>query len=290
MIRRQILAAAAVALACATGCRHKCCFNEPGMRPNPYRPSAPNSPFLLPPAGVPTTPAPVPAPEPSGGGVVPNVAPVDPRNYPPPSFAPPAATLQPPAKPAPEVLLPDPIPGGASSRSASPGDPGYGVLSGPTRPPTAEPPTAPVGLPGFAKVKDGLASGRKPALEGFDSLKRAGYKTVVYLHPAGADVTAARDVAAKRGLTFVAIETTPEKLSDAVGAFNAAVGEKANRPAYVYDDDGVRTGVMWYLHFRTAEAMNDDAARVRAKPLGSGEQGDEAKAFALAVQRYLETR
>ena len=41
--------------------------------------------------------------------------------------------------------------------------------------------------------------------------------------------------------------------------------------------------------FQPAE-VNDDAARVRAKPLGLTDQSDEAKAFALATQRYLETR
>jgi protein tyrosine phosphatase (PTP) superfamily phosphohydrolase (DUF442 family) len=139
-------------------------------------------------------------------------------------------------------------------------------------------------------VTTGVASGRKPTLEGFDSLKQSGYRTVIYLHTAGADVSAARDVATKRGLAFIPIETTPEKLAGALEAFNAAVGDKTARPVYVFDDDGVRAGAVWYLHFRTVEAMNDDAARVRARPLGLTDQGDEARAFALATQRILETR
>lgn len=288
MIRRLLLTTAALSLAFSAGCRNRCCLNDPDRRPTPYRPPAPNSQFLLPPAGLPTTPA----PPGSGGGnsIVPGAGPVDPRNYPPPSFDIPGNTLRPPVKPAPEVLLPEDLPGG-TSRSASPGDPGFGVLGGPSG---AQPDplltAEPTGVPGFVKVGGDLASGRKPALEGFDSLKRVGYKTVIYLHPAGADATAARDVVTKRGLAFVAIETTPEKLADAVTKFNSVVGEKGNRPAYVYDEDGVRAGAVWYLHFRTAESMNDDAARLRAKPLGLTDQGDEAKAFALAIQRYLETR
>ncbi|MFO0823076.1 MAG: hypothetical protein U0792_08140 [Gemmataceae bacterium] len=127
-------------------------------------------------------------------------------------------------------------------------------------------------------------------MDGFESLKRSGYRTVVYLHSAGADVSAAKDVAEARGLKFVGLETTPEKLPDNVTAFNSLVAEKANRPIYVFDDDGVRTGALWYVHFRTADAMNDDAARVRARPLGFASQSDEAKAFGLAIQRYLETR
>jgi protein tyrosine phosphatase (PTP) superfamily phosphohydrolase (DUF442 family) len=170
------------------------------------------------------------------------------------------------------------------------------VLGGPARAKTAEPPVAPraaggtAGLPGFVRVKEGVASGRKPTLDGFDALKQSGYRTVVYLHPAGADVSAVRDVATKRGLALVAVETTPEKLAAALEAFNAALADRAARPAYVFDDDGVRAGALWYLHFRTAEAMNDDAARVRARPLGLTDQGDEARAFWLATQRILETR
>jgi protein tyrosine phosphatase (PTP) superfamily phosphohydrolase (DUF442 family) len=224
---------------------------------------------------VPTTPVP------GGSTLIPGVGPgpaVDPRNSSPLS----------PGRPAPEVLLPDELPGGGSSRSSTPGDPGFGVLGGPARPQPAA--AQPTGLVGFVKVKDGVASGRRPALEGFDALKQAGYRTVVYLHPAGADVSATRDVAEKRNLRFVAIGTTPENLADALAQFNATLSDRAARPVYVYDDDGVRAGALWYLHFRTVEVMNDDVARVRAKPLGLTDQTDEAKAFALATQRFLETR
>jgi protein tyrosine phosphatase (PTP) superfamily phosphohydrolase (DUF442 family) len=275
MIRRLLIIALA-GLVLTSGCRHRCCLNDPANRPNPYRPPAPNSPLLLPPTDVPTTPGP------SGAGsspFVPRVGPQDPLT-----------------KPPAELLLPDALPG-TSSRSNFPNNPAPGVLGTPTSPRSAEPPIAsakpqpvPTGLPGFVRVKDGVATGRKPALEGFAALKQAGYRTVVYLHPAGADVSAAKEVAEKRGLKFLAIETTPEKLGESLKAFNAAVADPAGRPVFVFDDDGVRAGALWYLHFRTAEAMNDDAARIRAKPLGLTDQGDEAKAFALAIQRYLETR
>jgi hypothetical protein len=111
---------------------------------------------------------------------------------------------------------------------------------------------------------------------------------VLYLHDAGADWSAAKEMADKRGLAFVAIETTPEKLASAIEQFNATVADAARQPIYVFDDDGVRAGAIWYLHFRTAESLGDDAARVRARPLGWSEEGD--RAFALATQRYLETR
>lgn len=294
MNHHLLTAAAALGLLFAAGCRHKCCRKEsccPPATARPFLPSAPGgagNTILLPPAGVPTTPAP------GGGSLVPSVGPGGTSNFPPPDLGLGAPVK--PMKPAPEVLLPDPPPGGGSSRSAYPNDPVAGVVGPPARPQTAEPPVsagkpaAPAGLSGFVKVKDGVASGRKPALEGFDALKAAGYRTVVYLHGAGADVSAAKDVAGKRGLGFAAIEVTPENLATALDLFNATVADKAARPVYVCDDDGLRAGVLWYLHFRTVDSMNDDAARVRARPLGLTDDGDEAKAFALAVQRYLETR
>src|SRR5262249_29144241 len=162
------------------GCQHNCCSNDVSRQPRPYLPPAPNSPYLLPPAGLPTTPAP-----PGGSSVVPPVGPGDSRNYPPPDFG---AMTPTPTKPPPQILFPDPLPGGGSSRSSFPGDPGYGVLGGPAKPQTVEPPgaakTTTAGLPGFVRVKVGVASGRKPTLDGFDSLKQAGYRTVIYLHPA----------------------------------------------------------------------------------------------------------
>jgi hypothetical protein len=277
VIRRSIVAAILFGLAFAAGCKHKCGhhhFHHRDAKPCCPPGSAPavGNPYLLPPAGVPTTPAPVPGPAVG----VPPVGPMDLRNY------------SPPAKP--EVLLPDPIPGTGSSRRALPG-----FLGRPVNP-AAEPQVAPrgsdapTGLSGYTRVKQGLATGRKPSLDGFDALKQAGVRTVLYLHGAGADWSAAKEIADKRGLTFLAIETTPEKLSTAIEQFNATVADSARQPIYVFDDDGVRTGIVWYLHFRTADSLNDDAARVRARPLGLSDEGEEARAFAVAAQRYLESR
>jgi protein tyrosine phosphatase (PTP) superfamily phosphohydrolase (DUF442 family) len=269
VIRHLAIATAAFGLAVAAGCHHKCGHHncDACRDAKPRIPAAPGSPYLLPPAGLPTTPAPGP------GTGIPPVGPSDLRNYPPSR---------------PEVLYPDPIPGSGSSRSALPG-----FLGGPVSPTNQAAPRgsdSPTGLSGYVRVKEGLATGRKPTLDGFDALKQAGFRTVLYLHPAGADLSAAKEVAAKRSLAFVAIETTPEKLGSAIEQFNATVADASRHSIYVFDDDGIRTGAVWYLHFRTADSMNDDAARVRARPLGLTEDGAEAKAFAIATQKYLENR
>jgi protein tyrosine phosphatase (PTP) superfamily phosphohydrolase (DUF442 family) len=281
---RNLFLFTALASFFATGCQQTCCLNKPDCRPKPYQPPAPNAPILLPPANLPTTGGPAPAPS-----VIPSVSP---SNYPPPNFGPntPGPSLKPPA----EVLFPDPLPGGTSSRGSSPADRGVPVLQSPVKPSTTpEPPVVPAvmsGLPSFTRLNDGLASGRKPDLDGIASLKQAGYRTVIYLHPAGADVSAIKELAGKRELKFVSIETTPEKMTTALDEFNTALADKTARPAYVFDDDGVRAGAMWYLHFRSAKSMNDDAARIMAKPLGLTDRGEEGQAFELAIQKYLANR
>ena len=206
---------------------------------------------------------------------VPPVGPMDLRNYPP-------------ARPAPEVLLPDPIPGTGSSRSALPG-----FLGGPVNPsagPRIAPrgSDAPGGLSGYTRVKEGLASGRKPSLDGFDVLKQAGFRTVLYLHAAGADWSAAKEVATKRGLAFVALETTPEKLSSAIEQFNATVADTARHPIYVCDDDGVAWGdlVSSFPHRRFAQRRRGSRSCPSARTDG---RGDEARAFAIAA-RYSGNR
>jgi hypothetical protein len=62
-------------------------------------------------------------------------------------------------------------------------------------------------VPGFAVVKPGLATGRKPAVGGFDALKARGYRTAVYLHAPADDVSAAKELAEKKGLAFVGVPT-----------------------------------------------------------------------------------
>jgi protein tyrosine phosphatase (PTP) superfamily phosphohydrolase (DUF442 family) len=284
VIRNVYLISVLAALALA-GCKHKCCLNDPCNRPKPYQPPPPNGSILLPPAAVPTTPnGPAPA-----GAFVPPVGPSDMRNYtPPPSLGP--APSGPSFKPTPEVLYPDPLPAGPSSRSSSSNNSGNGART-PLAPaaPVVPESAAATGLPGFRKVKEGLASGRRPDLDGFATLRQRGYRTVIYLHAPGADVPAVQQVAEKQGLEFVAIQTTPENLPRALDAFNQAVANKAVRPAYVFSDDGIRSGAMWYLHFRSVDALNDDTARVLAKPLGLTDQSSEGQVFELAIQHYLET-
>lgn len=265
-MRRTLLLLASVAILGSAGCRHRCgrIFERDERRTfAPAPPPPPPRGLLLPPTTLPTTPAPSVTPGPSG-------------------FPPPANLAPKPGGP--EVLFPDPIPSSAAKPTTS------GLLGAPVKPQTTEPPRAAGNLPGYAKVKDGLYAGGKPALDGFEALKANGFRTVVFLHGPGADAAAVKDAASTRGLNCVAIETTPEALADAAKEFDRTATDRNARPAYVFADAPERAGAVWYLHFRTADAVGDDVARLRAKPLGYGGTSEEAKAFALAVQRVLESR
>ncbi len=191
-----------------------------------------------------------------------------------PGFAP-KSTGEPPA-----VL---PLGEGASSKNALPKAVATTGYADRTNPPT--------GLPGFAVVSDRVANGRKPTVEGLDRLRSTGYKTVVYLHDADQDVAATKELVEKKGLTFIAIPVTPATLKASFSTFAETVGDRANRPAYVFDDNGLRTGSLWYLYFRTIESFSDDTAQVKAAPLGLRDAVAEDKTkFWLAVQDYLSKR
>ena len=286
MLRPLLLSALASGLILgAAGCKHKCCRSVGS--PYPPQPFLPAGPSNIPPAGVPVTPAPGASvfPPPPGGSL------------PPPDLSVPSPAPGNGARPSPELILPDPIPGG-TSRSAYPAPAKSDVLGPPVKAPTnstIEPPVggspastvSTIGLPGFVKVEEGLAIGRRPALDGFDSLKRQGYRHVVYLHPAGADASATREVAEGRGLTFTAVETTPENLAEAYEAFTKAI---ADRPVYVFDEDGLRAGAMCYLRLRLVGLESAEVGKIRARALGLKEEGEEAQAFWIAMQKYLAGR
>jgi hypothetical protein len=192
MVRQVLLAGIAGSiLASSIGCNCQRCFRRPlhdrdtsGADRGPYLGDP-----VAPPAGSYIAPPPGGLPIPSADGGIP-----------PPSLpSSPSPSRFDPANPPAEIVIPDSPTaksGGIGpelmrSNSQSTrilGDPvrvaGYAESvkkSGPT-----------AGVAGFAVVKDGVATGRKPALDGWDALKSAGYKTAVYLHEAGADTSAVR--------------------------------------------------------------------------------------------------
>jgi hypothetical protein len=151
-------------------------------------------------------------------------------------------------------------------------------------------PSLPVGIPQFAMAKERIASGLKPTQEGVDWLNANGYVAVLYLRAPGSDDSTERKrVENTRALKYYTLEVSPETLSkDVVERFNKLVSESGNLPLFVYDNDGILAGGLWYLHFRLVDKSPDDKAIRDAGRLGLQEKGsDDTVAMWLAVQKYL---
>jgi protein tyrosine phosphatase (PTP) superfamily phosphohydrolase (DUF442 family) len=151
------------------------------------------------------------------------------------------------------------------------------------------PASFPVGIPQFAVVREGVASGLRPLdMDGLNWLKENKYRTVLHLRPAGADDKVDARQFEKRGLKFLSLEVSAKDLDQKlVDEFNRIVGDKESYPLFVYDKDGGLAGPLWYLHFRTAEMASHDEALVRARQLGLREDQEEQRTMWLAVQKFL---
>lgn len=290
MIRRIVLGTLATgALLTAAGCRH--CCRSLQREPRPYLPPAPGGAFLgpsgrttIPPTNIPTQPGTVPPP----AAFVPT-DPTPPVNPPPANFRPglPPASLNLPPLPKgnQELLLPDPLPGGGRSAFPPSGSsPGASLDPAPPRP------MASAELPGFTELKPGVAAGQKPTTQGFAELKAKNYRTVAFLHAPGADTSSARELAERQGLAFVPIESSPEKLAEALQKLNGLVADRAAQPLYAYADEGPRAGAVWYLHFRTVDADGSEVAKVKAGGLGLDATSPLAVQFWTAIQAIMVTK
>lgn len=271
-MRRLTIAGAVAGVLLAAGCRHharKHCPTDSCMLQAPI----PSAGSRIPPADVPTRPrefAPPPTiPEQRGYAPAPVAPAVPPR----------------------ELVLPQELKAVTPPSGGLLGTPSPGLPAPSNTARKLSVPVEPAGLPGYTPVpgRTGVAAGRKPTPAGFDTLKRLGFRTVVYVHAPGTDVTAARELASARGLAFAPLAVAPETLGTDLAAFTKYVSDPAGRPVYIADDSGVRAGSLWYLLFRTAEFRSDEVARVRAAPLGLPAEtaGEEAKQFWLAIQRHL---
>jgi hypothetical protein len=114
-----------------------------------------------------------------------------------------------------------------------------------------------------------VSNGDRPTLEGLDSLKNAGFRTVVYFHLPKADTAPARQLCEQRGLTLVTIPITEGEIASAYASFAKALQNKGRGLTYVCDEaDGLHTGAMWYGYFRRVGLLSADASLVRAQSLG----------------------
>jgi protein tyrosine phosphatase (PTP) superfamily phosphohydrolase (DUF442 family) len=136
-------------------------------------------------------------------------------------------------------------------------------------------PPLPVGIPQFTSVESRVAAGLKPDLDGLDWLRDNGFHTVIHVRTVGEDDSADRRQVEKRGMKFVSVESPPTVPTRVDGdAFSRLLANGADQPIFVYDRDGLLAGNFWYLHFRLAERLPEDEARLRAARLGLKTDGE----------------
>lgn len=148
----------------------------------------------------------------------------------------------------------------------------------------------PVGIPRFAHVKQGIATGLRPTVDdGLDWLKANDFRTLVGLRLPGQDDEPDRQQAQRRGFQYESLEVSPDLLNkETVDEFLKVVGDPQKRALFVYDRDGALAGGMWYVWLRLAEDVPDDVARVRARALGLREDGEGVhRTMWQAAQRYV---
>jgi protein tyrosine phosphatase (PTP) superfamily phosphohydrolase (DUF442 family) len=282
MSRRLLwMAVLLLGLATLSGCCHTCSRSSTS---SPYNSSCQSC--------SPATPLPprlAPSPRPSARPWTP----ADTQTSPPPAapYAPPAPADPLPANPDPGVRLEAPIPAEDEPPPARFYPPEEPLPR--TTPPTVEEepgstPPLPVDIPRFDIVKDNIAGGQQPYPDGVTWLKERGYRTALFLLPAGEEDSAARRLFEKNGLRYLGLRVSPETLTeDVVQRFNEIVADRANRPLFVFDKDGSLTGGLWFLHFRLIDKLPNDKALAEVERLGFRQDDPDHTTMWIAVQKYL---
>jgi protein tyrosine phosphatase (PTP) superfamily phosphohydrolase (DUF442 family) len=268
--RFWIMSIALLAMVASSGCRNFCRRDQPRPNygpPRGYNIPQQNIPDLPPPpgSGIGSAPAPM---GPSGNGNTELLLPQAPprSNYPPADFntyETPKALPKAAPKASPEAPRAR-IDEDSKSIGANPPLP----KEEPAKEPSPMVKSA-SGIPGFGTIKEGVFGGLRPEITGLDWLKENGYKTIVYLHAPSEDETTDRREVERRGMKFVSVPLKPETLDEKwMDDFNNLIRKTDEQPMFIYDKDGTMSGAVWYVHFRTAEFLTHDEAKLRANRLG----------------------
>lgn len=146
----------------------------------------------------------------------------------------------------------------------------------------------PVGIPEYVQVRENIATGLRPELDGLTWLKRNGIKTVIFLRGVKEDDAAARKVVENQGMAFKSLIVSPLTLTPELSReYNTLMSEAAAGPVFVYDTAGSVAGPVWYLWFRTAEKLNDEEALTNARRAGLRTMGNAEQNALMEAARLL---
>lgn len=292
-----------VALAgCGTLCNRRplCHRNDAPAKSVCVPPSPTPSPLV--PAGAigPPTAFPTAPPNPSFGQPAPFPTVPPNANTAPPNFAPPAN-----AKPNPPMITPVPpanVPPRVESKwqpieNSEPAKPRvqlYAPEADNKEPPSSLPrkPSVQATFPPiaqFAEAKDNVYTGLKPSADGLDWLQANKIGAVMQVRLPDEDDAAIKKQVEDRGMRYVAFEVSPLSLTkEKADEFIKIIRDARSSGLFVYDQDGSLAGAMWYLQLRWGEVLDDDAAQLRARPLGlQNTLAGPHRDMWLAVQKLL---
>jgi hypothetical protein len=144
-------------------------------------------------------------------------------------------------------------------------------------------------IPMFAEAKPNVYAGLRPSADGLDWLHKDKISTIVQIRSPGADDAGVKKEAEARQMRFIAFEVSKNMLTkEKADEFIRLIRDNAKSGVFVYDKDGSLAGAMWYLYLRWGEILDDDAAQLRARPLGLENTRDGAhREMWLAVQKLL---
>ena len=87
------------------------------------------------------------------------------------------------------------------------------------------------------------------------------------------------------GLIHLSLPVAAESLdTDLLAQFNRIVNDPENRPLFIHDSTGSRTGALWYLHRIQMDQTPHETARREAAQIGLRDTDTD---LWLAIQRLL---
>jgi uncharacterized protein (TIGR01244 family) len=117
----------------------------------------------------------------------------------------------------------------------------------------------------YKRLSPSLAVAGKPSKEALDSLKAAGFRTVIDLRQPSEGVPSAREAVEAQGLTFVSVPVSPDTFSIGdVKRVEAVLTDRSAAPVFLYCSSSNRVGAaLAVVEYRRGRSKDDALAEGR---------------------------
>ena len=125
------------------------------------------------------------------------------------------------------------------------------------------------GIRRFASVAPTVGGGSAPSIEGLDWLREKGYRTFIDLRRGSEVEPNFADSVNDRGMVYISLSVVANHLDPSrLARFDDLISQSDNRPLFFCDSDGTRAGLVWYIHVRTVDHEDSQAAAGKAEEIG----------------------